>query len=331
MRNIRLLPVGIVVLVIATRASAREYSVNQNHPRASDENPGTAESPLKTIAKGVSLVQPGDTVVVKSGVYRENVEIKTSGTAEKRITLKAAPGDRVLVDGADPIQGWRKCTKEELHGNPDWEHIYCAQIDWKPVAIFVAGKLQTVSRWPKVDKTMYRIQGGDVTTLVDQEHLTQPAGSWEGATLVIRASDKFRDVRGRIISYDAGRHELTVDKARPFPLKPVEHLYFIENAVATINAPGQYALATSATPYRLYLWPSAREDINTLGIEGRAGSGTILVTWRPGVGYVTIDGLEIAYGQGGGIGSMEKGGHHVEMLNCFVHDNRAQATRRASG
>ena len=129
----------------------------------------------------MSLVQPGDTVVVKSGVYRENVEITASGTAEKRITLKAAPASASWSTVPTRSRAGGNAPRKNCTAIPTGQHIYCAQIDWKPVAIFVNGKMQTRARWPKVDKTMYRIQGGDAMMLVDPDHLTQPAGFWETA------------------------------------------------------------------------------------------------------------------------------------------------------
>ena len=86
------------LLVVAGQARAAEYVVDQAHAKANDANPGTAEAPMKTLGKAVALVQPGDTVTVRPGIYRESVLLKTSGTAEKRITLKAAPGGRCIFE-----------------------------------------------------------------------------------------------------------------------------------------------------------------------------------------------------------------------------------------
>ena len=36
---------------------------------ASDANPGTAQQPVRNVAKAVSLAKPGDTVVFASGTY----------------------------------------------------------------------------------------------------------------------------------------------------------------------------------------------------------------------------------------------------------------------
>jgi len=314
---------SLAVGLAADSASAREFIVDQRNPAASDSNAGTSKAPLKTIGKAASMVQPGDTVLIKVGVYREVVELKTSGTEGKPVTLKAAPGERVVVSGAEPITGWRKATKGEVRNNPNWQNIRVAEVKWKPNAIFVNGHMQRTARWPKLDKAMYSITSGDATAITDDVHLTQPQGSWEGGTLVVRGPSGFREVPGRIVKYDAKAHRIVVDEPRKFDLKPGEHLYFIRNAMAVISEPGQYVLDTVVTPHKLYLWPSAEGNPEQLAIEGsKRARGRILVAWGTGVGHVVIDGLEVAYGEGGGIGSKARGGHHVKVLNCVVHHNR---------
>ena len=64
-------------------------------PNGKAGNPGTAEAPMKSIRSAVNKAQPGDTVKLLPGVYRENVTVRKSGTAEKPIVIsgvRAADG-----------------------------------------------------------------------------------------------------------------------------------------------------------------------------------------------------------------------------------------------
>ena len=56
------------------------YHVAQGDPQTSDENPGTADRPWRTIGKAAATLQPGERVVVHRGVYREWVRPERGGT-----------------------------------------------------------------------------------------------------------------------------------------------------------------------------------------------------------------------------------------------------------
>jgi len=76
------------------------YFVDQNNPNASDENPGTEEEPWETINKAVQILQSGDVLLVKEGVYKLSSEIiPNSGTLGNFIIFKAYPGEEVIFDG----------------------------------------------------------------------------------------------------------------------------------------------------------------------------------------------------------------------------------------
>lgn len=79
-------------------AAARTIVVAVN---GSDSATGTATRPYATIQKAVSAAQAGDTIMVRGGTYRltTNITISRSGTASAPITLTAARGERVVVDG----------------------------------------------------------------------------------------------------------------------------------------------------------------------------------------------------------------------------------------
>lgn len=61
-------------------------------PTGNDAGTGTASSPLKTIQAAVSKAKPGTAVMVREGVYAENVKIGVSGTADKPIWIVSADG-----------------------------------------------------------------------------------------------------------------------------------------------------------------------------------------------------------------------------------------------
>lgn len=90
----------------------RTYYVDNRNPRAADSNPGTKELPFLTINKAAQVLQPGERVVIMTGIYRERVDPARGGTGpDKMISYEAAPGANVVVKGSRPAKtGWEPST-----------------------------------------------------------------------------------------------------------------------------------------------------------------------------------------------------------------------------
>lgn len=72
----------------------------------SDSNSGrSAGSPLRTLAKAASVVQPGDVVYIRGGVYPVKLSLTKSGTSSRPIVWASYPGERAILDGSDKVQG----------------------------------------------------------------------------------------------------------------------------------------------------------------------------------------------------------------------------------
>ncbi|HTA30069.1 MAG TPA: right-handed parallel beta-helix repeat-containing protein, partial [Candidatus Cybelea sp.] len=103
----------LAVLTFAFTAQATNFEVATN---GSDSNPGTHELPFLTIQHAADVAQPGDVITVHEGVYRERIDPPRGGTSDaNRITYQAAPGEKVIITGSEPMTGWVKAT------NDTWE------------------------------------------------------------------------------------------------------------------------------------------------------------------------------------------------------------------
>jgi parallel beta-helix repeat protein len=74
-----------------------------------DSNPGTLDRPWKTVQKGTRSLHPGDTVLIRGGVYAigsndDAIELP-SGTPDRYVTLQAYPGESVTIQGNYPTLG----------------------------------------------------------------------------------------------------------------------------------------------------------------------------------------------------------------------------------
>jgi hypothetical protein len=92
-------------------ATAADHYVS---PSGSDGNDGSQSYPFRTIARGVQAARPGDRIILEDGVYGNEghlsdgtgalhgyatpVNISKSGTANARITLKAANRGSAILD-----------------------------------------------------------------------------------------------------------------------------------------------------------------------------------------------------------------------------------------
>jgi len=80
------------------------YYVDPRHPAAADEPPwGYPAVPLASLAKACAIAQPGETIVLRAGVYREVLAPKNNG-----VTVRAMQGEKVTLSGADLIEGWKR-------------------------------------------------------------------------------------------------------------------------------------------------------------------------------------------------------------------------------
>jgi hypothetical protein len=124
-----------VGLLAPCTAAGRDYVVDGQNARAADSNPGTAEQPFKTVGKAAQVVRPGDTVIVRPGVYRESVKLRQSGTPAAPITFTADPPGSVVVTGADIMTGWEKVPGEAPIYRIAWPHVFMVgrSKDGKPV------------------------------------------------------------------------------------------------------------------------------------------------------------------------------------------------------
>ncbi len=128
----------VLLLSGASLTWATVYHVAQNGA-ASDDNPGTEEAPWRTISRALGTVQPGDTVLIHAGTYREWVAPQVSGTATAPITFAGAPGEEVVLTGADLVTGWERqegpdpvyrhspwtarfAVSRDAEGNPIYHH-----------------------------------------------------------------------------------------------------------------------------------------------------------------------------------------------------------------
>ncbi len=273
---------GLCLMLPPFPSSATTYYVDANHPSARDTNTGTEVQPFKTIQKATSLVNAGDTVFVKAGVYRETVTLSRSGTSTTvtgrtgvvtttlPITIAAYPGHegKVIINAAEPILRWNKCTGlAQCARNPNWEHIYWADVAALVQAhpdsgfavrqVFQHGKLLKRSRYPNTG-WRYPTSTPDPMLRFSDTTLFQPNGYFTGAVCHIKTAVWQLDP---IPIADFSRGTVTLSKSPRYAIT-TRFGYYITSIVGEINEEGEWAYDPAQK--KVFLWP--QED-SPVGVE----------------------------------------------------------------
>ncbi|MBX7258069.1 MAG: carbohydrate-binding protein [Candidatus Hydrogenedentes bacterium] len=99
----------ILAIILTTSLTSLSVFAKEIHVSKSgdDKNDGSPTAPYKTISAAAAVAQPGDTITVHEGVYRERVNPPRGGESDsKRIVYQAALGEKVTITGAEEIKNW---------------------------------------------------------------------------------------------------------------------------------------------------------------------------------------------------------------------------------
>jgi hypothetical protein len=136
-----------------------------------DANNGTSlASAVKTIAKALTLIAPGDTVLIRKGLYREGISLINgpSGTADKPITFGSYGDGEVILDGSTKVGPWEKVTGT----------VWQVRKTFNPVAV-------VVNEVPL--KQVTQGQNGSTAPQVGLAGVTSGSGKWHNGTEFITA------------------------------------------------------------------------------------------------------------------------------------------------
>jgi fibronectin type 3 domain-containing protein len=291
------------------------YVDNAPADHGSDSNAGNSLSaPFLTIQKAASIAQPGDTVDILAGTYRETVTTANSGTASAPITYQPYNNEQVTISGADIVNGGWTQYSGNIYQTSNMTWTMGGQDD----QLFVDGQMINFARWPNtsldvshpnVEYTGPNTKGvqnsnGTLTETIYDANLTQPAGYWNGATIHIQTGAIWvyeaatitnytravvNGVSYGVITYTSSFTSTTYNLAGPGdPYYITGDPYFTAGSFQTLNGPGDFYRDPNTG--KLYLWtPNGDSPANHL-IEAKHREWAFDLS---GDSYININGINI--------------------------------------
>lgn len=293
---------------------------------------GSIENPWLTIQYGFNQLNPGDTLYVREGVYRESVNMEgRRGTPGNPLTIKNYPGETPRLTAGNILTGWVRCTsKEDAIGNPNWENIFklttnkIGEISAASVAqrgfpailklledgnfAFMSSDVKhVVSAYPSVDDLVVLPAVDDATNHDQNMHIRDSVnnvkadGFWDDVFIGVW---QYRGSGANWIYYNqvATYADKTFTFVQPqqyniLSNNTVRHSYGIFNHPALITRAGEYCYTELDGGERtIYLWPADEDNLDGK-IELKGGGDAFTGRFEPQSGryfdYIVIDGLHI--------------------------------------
>ena len=261
----------VLLAILSTTAQAKDFHVSL---KGSDTNEGTEASPFRTVQHAADVMNAGDTCYVHAGTYRETVVLKTSGEADKPIRFMARPGEKVVLQGTDPIEGQWKIYK----GN-----IYQTQVDKEFIQLFVDGQMMVEARWPNMrfpdelwDRSKWSPTGkGSFHGKIVDPQLAQTGIDWTGARAVLNVGHQFYTWT-RIVNKHAAGSDTFEYTADLLPESRYAHKtaewwekdhYYLVGKLEALDYPGEWFLDPQSQT--LYLWPLNNKNPSSCRIEAK--------------------------------------------------------------
>jgi hypothetical protein len=293
------------LLLIASSAlglavNATNYYVSET---GNDANSGTSQAQAwRTIGRVNQVIyglQPGDQILFKrGGTYRGTLIIGSSGTSGSPIAVGAyGTGNNPVLSGSTALSGW------SLHQGNIWK----VALANAPEHVFCAGALMTLARYPN-SGWLRNDQGAG--TYINDADLTQPAGHWNGAELVVRSQNWSYDVT-TVTDHTTGHLEFNNIY---FNLDTLHWGYYLQNKLSELDAQKEWY--HDAVNGWLYFRAPGNADPNTIPVAASTVDQGLWI--QPNRHHITISGITFREYHDRAI--YLETADHITIQNCTFED-----------
>jgi hypothetical protein len=255
----------------------------------SDDAAGSLDAPFRTIQRAADLAQPGDTVLVRGGTYRETVNPARSGTSSARITFKPYAGERVTISGADRVSGWATHSGSVFKAPQGWDLGTGAN------QVFLDGRMMIEARWPNTTLDVSRpkkatfddVDASGSSVSARDDAITQGNDFWNGATIHFEPGEGWVGQTGKVTDSAPGRISFSYKSMGRKAGPETGDTYYLTGKFKALDSAGEWFRDDDGT---LFLW--APESDNPAGhtVEAKRREHAFDLKGRE---YITIEGFDI--------------------------------------
>jgi hypothetical protein len=148
---------------------------------------GDFSNPFKTIQLAVASAIAGDSIVIREGIYREQVSL-TKGN----LTFVPYSNEKVTISGADPLLIWTLVKNSIYKTAMKWNVTVSDQAS----QIFCDGKMMDLARWPVNTASIIlpsnafadNVTDDGTNYVISDADFQEPAGKWDGCEIWVNFS-----------------------------------------------------------------------------------------------------------------------------------------------
>lgn len=285
----------------------------------SDNNNGTETSPYKTINKAKNEMSIGDTLIIKGGIYNENIVFfEADGTSDMPYNIKGAEGEAVYISAYEPITAeWTEYKdgifKAYVGMMEDVAHAVCfTNNKYSPL---------TEARWPNAPYgdllNMERAvmdKGSDHYSIYDDE---LPPGNFVGSTVYLWTGYTYEQYvsYARIVTEYVPEQYMKFDYVgdNSVTYTPMEgDWYYITNSLAALDIANEYYYDSNSGYFYVKTEDGNEPKSGEIQIQKRDNS---IELWNSK--YINFENINII---GGGVTAHDTDHCTFDNVNVFYSD-----------
>lgn len=290
----KILSKAIILFIIFHLSALGQTTYYVSNSIGDDNSDGSIDSPFETIGKAISKIDAGDSVIIRGGLYHEEILIDNLNSSISSPTLiKSFDGETVVIDGTIEILGqWND-------DNSNSSIKVVNGIDDHITQLFVGNKQMVMARWPNAqfnDQSIFDKHNwaeGDESTSQDGQLYIDESKKDPGTinltnSVGILNVGSFKTFNKRITNHTIqnGNDLIEYDGNFGNSFKTKHHYFFFEGKKELIDVQNEWFLDQENE--MLFVFPQNGVDLNNASVRGKVRDYSVLID---NSSHVTIEGL----------------------------------------